>query len=220
MAPLQIDEKKAKDWESICAISIERLNRFFQALEGSVSNVLTFKILEQLGTDNEVGTKFVWHVTALRSLMEERTASAKEILSMLREGFKDYGWQAEQLALLDLRSSIIERVLSSDRMYFSLKYMELYSEGEKSLNRVKIYTDIKPLFSKEREKIIALLSFSKLKLEFFDDNVNQESITIFMDRTDIERLLDECKRALLKLSTVEAEFSQRRIQVITISEEQ
>jgi hypothetical protein len=212
MKPLSIDESKSKIWDKLASTPPDVLEKWYAALAASSNTVLNNIAFERAaaGAGIKEVSPVIGNILSLRNYAEIRQRSSADVVQQVRAGLADFGWTPEKLAELDRRIPIISKILGSDATYFTLKYIELYFEGERGLTSAKIYSDVKPVFAPNRENVQAYLLFSKLNITYSDkERRTSESLSVYMDIDDVRKLIDECNRAIKKYEALKQELATK-----------
>jgi hypothetical protein len=73
----------------------------------------------------------------------------------------------------------------------SIDFEHIYKEA-------KILTDIRPIYATPRAQIVAAMVCHRLQLSYSDANTVKMTVSIAMDRKDVEQLRSACEEALKK----------------------
>jgi hypothetical protein len=96
-----------------------------------------------------------------------------------------------------LDSTVIRRVARSE---------DLSRDYANILQSTRVITDLRPVFTDDGGDIEgAIVSFT-LRIGYFQDEATR-SISLAMDRKDVERLGQQCQRAVIEANTMERRFS-------------
>ncbi len=93
---------------------------------------------------------------------------------------------------------IFEKLLSLDNVATTAKALELSYDFEHTITGAKILTDIRPVYSAPRDEIIGGIICSRLRVKYIDED-GSKSLSLSMDKDDIEQLIIMCNDALKKI---------------------
>ena len=80
--------------------------------------------------------------------------------------------------------------------------IELSYDSDNLLQRTRILTDVRPLFSDDAQSIEGAIVAHTLRLRYDSAGVDHE-LSLALDSSDLHRLIGDCNRALLKESTAQ-----------------
>jgi hypothetical protein len=106
----------------------------------------------------------------LRAYVEHSKVSIPEAIESLSVGLKQKGWSPEVYQKWERISSIFGKILALDNIGTTAKALELSSDFEHVLLSTNILTDIRPVFSMDRTKIIGGIICSRLRLKYEDED--------------------------------------------------
>ncbi|MDR3402512.1 MAG: hypothetical protein P4L99_08440 [Chthoniobacter sp.] len=106
-------------------------------------------------------------------------------------------WDDAALAEWAKREPLFRRVLGAAAVVGTAKALDLSYDHAQLLKRARILTDIRPIFDREATTIQGAVISHTLRLRY-DDLDGEHSISLALDRSDVESLAEECKRALTK----------------------
>ncbi len=117
----------------------------------------------------------------------------------------------------NLRSQLIQILSKRDSFYFTFKANNLVAEREKLLLNTSILTDIRPVFSDEKDyKIKCSLIIHNLKIEFMVDDEYKE-IYFALENEDLKKLKDIIVRAEEKEKAIREQFKSPNISFLDIN---
>jgi len=161
-------------------------------------------IKENLGSDEPAADSLMRQALSLNGLIRQTGMRPDAILNGVSSAIeRDSNWPPEEIAswnaiepefckLLDLNAFR----LAAATIDLSYDYANLFRNG-------RIITDVRPIFTGDASAIEgAVISFT-LRLRF-DSVDGGHELSIALDQGDIEDLLQQCQRALLKSQTARA----------------
>jgi len=111
------------------------------------------------------------------------------------------GWKAIQ--------SVFRDILASQAIRTVVKSLELTYDYANLVQSTNVITDIRPVFDDGADHVIgAVVSFT-LRLTFENGN-NVQSLSLAIDAEDVEKLRDQCDRALKKAETGRHHFADTK----------
>jgi hypothetical protein len=219
---------KAEQLEALCIIrelgniTIEKIVKGFSQLKPPPMRPRELRkaladILPDLSPDNI--RSVVSQLMSIYALKRQHHLSNKELLDGLLYGFRNAKWTDEQIACWRAVEPQLDELFSLGPIATVVKTLELSFDYENVFYNSKIITDIRPIFNENASKIEGILVSYILRLYYDSADGNNKNMSIALDQTDVENLLQACERALKKAKTAK-EFTQSSgIQGIVISED-
>ena len=145
------------------------------------------------------------NVFGITSLIERLELPTETVIEDLRSSFPATWTEDDKVRwmLIEpafrrlLESSVIRRVVRSESL--SRDYANI-------LQSSRVITDLRPVFTGDGKEIEgAIVSFT-LRVGYFNGEV-MRSISLALDYKDVEKLGQQCRRALTKAETIESRFS-------------
>ncbi|MCX6980993.1 MAG: hypothetical protein NTV08_09620 [Verrucomicrobia bacterium] len=136
---------------------------------------------------------------SLIGMMLQIRLTADEIFQALHSALQGAPalWDEAALNRWAEREPLFRRILGADAVVGTAKALDLSYDHAQLLRRARILTDIRPIFDREATSIQGAVISHTLRLRY-DDLDGEHSISLALDRSDVESLIDECKRALSK----------------------
>jgi hypothetical protein len=201
LAPLSISAQSERDLLTICEQPEERLQEAYSRLAAAKNAVISPKVLRKdleqplaPGVVRALVQQLVW----LRSYMDYSKNTASEAVEALSLGTKEKKWPDETRKKWERTVPIIEKFLVLDNIGTTTKALELAADFEHILSSVNILTDIRPVFSTSRDKIIGGIVCNRMRLKYFDEE-GRKSLSVSVDKDEIEQLRKACSDALKKI---------------------
>jgi hypothetical protein len=93
---------------------------------------------------------------------------------------------------------MLSRLLASQSIRLATKALEVSYDFERIYQTGRFLTTVRPVFNEDRTKILGATVVQTLRLEFVSSSGEQSSLSIALDRADIEQLRESCDEALRK----------------------
>jgi hypothetical protein len=206
---LTISKTQSEELEKILSIPEKELLTLAEKL--GQEDILTIGELrrEIKGGVSQANRELTKQIIALRRYGSKRGVAPDEVLNRLEAGLRHYGWDSEKLGLLTKIRGTIEKILSNESVYLTVKTGELYYDFAAHLHDARIVTDVRPVFDADRDVIKRAIAFSVLKIAYSDQLENEGQLEIVLTLEELEALRIECKRAIKKLNVVSAEIKNK-----------
>jgi len=201
LTPLRISRQSELDLQTVSEQPPERLRDAYSRLAASKDHIISPKavrgILEQ-SLAPDVVSVLMRQLIGLRAYIDQYRASVPDAMAALSLGIEEKKWTEERYRNWNSISSIFEQFLSLDNIVTTAKALELSFDFEHTLTDVKILTDIRPVYSPDRDKIIGGIICNRLRFKYRDED-GDKSISLAIDKDDIEQLQKMCAEARTKI---------------------
>ena len=117
---------------------------------------------------------------------------------MIREPFKD--------------------LLSLDNVKIVAKALDLHYDYANLFQSARVVTDIRPLFDDDGTKIKAAVVSFTLRL-YFDNREGDHSLSLALDEADVQELMKQCERALVKAKTAKSLMERNRMPILVAGDD-
>lgn len=88
------------------------------------------------------------------------------------------------------------------------KALDLMYDRDNLLQRTRIMTDIRPLFSSDAGSVEGCVVAHTLRISF-DTGGNNREVSFAIDESDLQDLIETCQRAILKAKTAKTEICEK-----------
>lgn len=149
----------------------------------------------------------------LYNIRRVRTLSVKDLLEGLLYDITtaDQRWTSEEITRWKALEPQLSNLFSLQNVSTIVKALNLAYDYADILQNVKILTDIRPVFKEDASDILgAIVSFT-LRL-YLDGREGSKSLSIALDKEDVEKLKQICERALEKAKTAKSFMHKNNIQ--------
>lgn len=201
ITPLRVNDQSERDLLTICEQPEDRLQDAYSRLASSqeaVISPLALRAQMEQPLPRGVVRSLVQQLVWLRSYIDYSKSSIPDALSALTLGIKEKKWPEETYKKWENIVPLIEKFLSLENIVTTTKALELAADFEHILQTVNVITDIRPVFSANRDKIIGGIVCNRLRLKFYEEN-ERKGLSISIDRDEIEQLKKVCDDALRKI---------------------
>jgi hypothetical protein len=147
---------------------------------------------------SEIVRALIHQVIGLRSYIDEAQVAPAEAMEALSLGLKRQKWPEDLYSKWEEVAKILERFLLLENVVTIAKALELSLDFEHILIDSKILTDIRLVYSANRDKIIGGIVCNRLRIKFHDEDAHK-SLSISLDKDEIEHLQKLCNEALNKI---------------------
>jgi len=109
-------------------------------------------------------------------------------------------WSKEEVSQWQKLEPQLQELFSLKNIWTVVKALDLSFDYNNLLQKIKILTDIRPVFNEDASDIRGSVISYTLRL-YYDSLEGSKSLSISLDKDDIEQLLELCERALKKSET-------------------
>jgi hypothetical protein len=135
--------------------------------------------------------------------MDDVDADSAEVVEALSTGLERSGANKETLERFNSVKAAFAALLDSQTLYVSAKATQLFAADSLHLHEIKVYSDCRPVFDRDRTSVRAMLLFNTLSMIASNSREEEVSFSVTLKREDLERLARECQRALAKTVALE-----------------
>lgn len=107
----------------------------------------------------------------------------------------------------------LSKIMSSERIAALAKAVDIYTDRESVYLDSRVFTDIRPVYDDDGNKLNALLAVHTLKLEFYNDNKKKEFF-VNLDDVDLEQLLQKLTKERNKAKTLSELLTDKQLNLI------
>ncbi len=153
---------------------------------------------------------------ALHGVLRNLNINPNQIFGALRLALdpSESGWTHEQFEAWKGVEREVKNLFNSEIIYLSAKALDLSYEHAELLQRARILTDIRPVFSDDATQLRGTV-ISHTLIVRYDDPQGDHVLSLSIDEDDIQLLMKQCERAMLKSRTAQSEL-QAKAKIPTI----
>lgn len=199
-------EQLSKDLRLIGQISPEQLASVRDSLSAATDRIerperLVVIASEQIELD--VAEAIIRQLLHLQNAAR-RTGYAVEELTEMQAGQlgSSYSDDSEELRTILAGLAILNELSYVPAIARTAKAIELSYDSDNLLQRTRILTDIRPLFTDDAQSVDGAIVAHTLRLRYDSAGVDRE-LSLALDNSDLRRLIEDCERALLKEQTAQ-----------------
>jgi len=200
---LAISEPNKRDLEVIRDEEPDRLYKALEALRELGTQPVTLKEIHEKIAENasseRVARILAQQLSMLAGLGRRKAFSATEIVDALTRGTQDAGWTDDDIQKWKRISGILTEILECPALSIFAKTIDLATDYSNRLQMCRILTDIRPIFNDERMGIVGGIITNVLRITYWNEE-GEHSISISLDRSDVESLGSQCEMAIAKIT--------------------
>jgi hypothetical protein len=201
LTPLSITPQSEQALLTICEQAQGHLEEAYSRLATHKDNIISPKVLRaalEQPLAPGVARALIQQLVGLRSYIDSSHATVSEAVGSLTLGIKEKKWPDDTNKKWENVAPIFEKFLALDNIVTTTKAILLSFDFEHILSSVNILTDIRPVYSVNRDKIIGGIICNRIRLKFQDED-GSKSLSISIDKDEIEQLKTMCIEALKKI---------------------
>ena len=210
---LRLSETQLSDLRSISELNVSSLQSILERLHELTPPPMYAEevrrvFLDELPEQPQLVDTLQRQVLGLAGLQYRSDVPPDELIEVLRSSLEARfnpeeidGWKAIQ--------SVFRDILASQAIRTVVKSVELTYDYANLVQSTNVITDIRPVFDDGADRVIgAVVSFT-LRLTF-ENGSNVQSLSLAIDAEDVEKLRDQCDRALKKAETGRHHFADTK----------
>ena len=221
--PLRLRPQQEIDFSVISQLSAERLEAVLARLNRQKAPLIAASDLRSLIQDCleseeqalALARQLLGFATYCRSANEEPKEAIESLLASLRDTKLEEGEKTNLQKLAPALRELLEHDyvnLSSKALHLGFDYANIYHSGN-------VITDIRPVFSDGKDKIVGAVISQTLRVHFSSGGQQQE-LSLALDNDDILALRDACDEALKKAASAkEMMIDKMDIKAFIVGEE-
>ena len=157
---------------------------------------------------------------SLASYCRYHNVSSIEAVGAFDRGLRFADWSSIQRQLwTEKLRPVVARLLEVEGVHIIAKAMDLAFDYANLLSSAKIISDIRPVFDDKKGEIIGAIVSQVLRLEY-QSAKGRDSISIALDKSDVENLRDVCEQGLNKSAAIHRFMKEpRMVRTIDTGEE-
>lgn len=199
----------------IADIGSQRLSKLAEAFEGIEVCPLHPKQLVAAASGILEGAQaetVVQHLLALYGITRKANASINIVADALDEAVRsELGAEIVDSETWSNAEPLFRRLLNSRAIRLAATAVDLTYDYVNLLQRARILSDIRPLFTEDADAIEAAVVSHTLRLHY-DSSDGEHELSIALDANDIQLLIEQCERALRKAKTAQAMLERAGVQ--------
>jgi hypothetical protein len=188
---------------AICEIGPSKLKQIFSRLEThdliiSVEEIRSL-IIDNVGADlGEHLATFLFGVAVAHRRDEASPATTLQSISELVKKSP----KVPNIDVWEACQPIVESLLNSRSLRAATKALSVAYDFERLYLDGRFLTSMRPIFDPPREEIIGAVVVQTLRLEYTSTDGGRSTISLALDKADLEQLKTSCERALKKAQTL------------------
>lgn len=210
---LHIDEERLEEISTIVSTPVTDLVKIYSALELQNGKYLKFgqisKIVSDASSVSDPET-FCRTILSLRRFCDQNDIAPNEIVESIRKGLVSVEGGSSLLDKLKNSSDALKSIISSSALHNSYKLIDLIFENDLHVHKLRVISEIRPIFNFERTSLSGVIIMSNLKIDYSDKFENEKTFTVSLKREELELLRTEVERALKKLDVAERDLKAGR----------
>jgi hypothetical protein len=201
LTPLSISKQSEQALLTLCEQPPAQLGEAYARLAARKENIISPKVLRSVLEQPlaaGVVRALVEQLVALRAYIDHAHTSISEAVGALSLGIKEKKWPDDTNKKWENIAPIFEKFLGLENIGTTTKAILLSYDFEHTISSVNILTDIRPVYSVNRDKIIGGIICNRMRIKYRDED-GDKSLSISIDKDEIEQLKMACIEGLKKI---------------------
>lgn len=221
LAPLRINEESERELRLLTEQPLSQLDAVYARVASAKGHMIFPKALRTSMADalpSEIVQALIHQLIGLRSYIDDMQVAPAEAMEALSLGLKYKKWPEDLYLKWEKVAKALERFLSLENIVTIAKALELSLDFEHILVDTKILTDVRLVYSASRDKIIGGIVCNRLRIKMHDEDAHK-SLSISLDKDEIEHLQKLCDDALRKIEMASNMLKTAGLQSFVTGEE-
>jgi hypothetical protein len=217
----RVSKKNQSELAQIRDLPIENLKGALHRLAAADSEIVTPKSLREIlgeAAGDDGGAALGSQLVAVEGYMRAEKITPDEAVDAITGGLAESGWSEDELAKWLPAADIFKEMLALPNVHHASKALSLTFECDYLFEFANVVTDIRPIFSKEKENVAGAIIYPKLFIRYEGDDT-RHSISLVLDRDDIEGLLRSCQDALREIDAAKSFIEVGKAKAIYLGED-
>lgn len=150
----------------------------------------------------EVAESVVRQLIQLHSAVKRTGFGPNDLIEIRSNQALDEEWQAADEAMIRKGFENLRQLSGVLSIGLTAKAIELAYDCDNLLQRTRILTDVRPLFSEDAQSIDGAVVAHTLRLRYDSAGTDYE-LSVALDSSDLHKLIEDCQRALQKEQTAQ-----------------
>lgn len=200
-SPLRVSDLSEQDLSALCEQPVDKLEEAYSRLAAIKQHIVSPKALRAtLNSSLPAGVSLSLsrQLISLQTYVSQSQKDPVDVIFSLTLGLEKKGWGEEVMAKWRSISSILQKFLLLDHISVVSKALSLSFDFEHILSDANIFTDIRPVYTAKRDEIAGAIICNRLRIRYQDED-GSKSLSISIDKDEIERLQKCCADTLSKI---------------------
>lgn len=196
--------------------ALERIVAQLDQLDGNILRPaqLSKAIAETISNEQGITDTLVRVVLSLRTLSGQTGLPTDEVLRAVRSSIeRSSNWSDDQMSAWLACEPVLAKLIASSAVRRVATAIDLAYEYAFLLRKVRILTDIRPIFDDQANRIEGAVVSHTLRL-FYWGTDGDHQLSIAMDLNDIHQLAEQCQRAITKAECARASMGSLGVPAI------
>lgn len=198
---LRVTPENSANLRRVTEASVTTLTALGDALEKRPTLLTRNEFIAQAeaaGLDNETAEALTKQVVSLRNLAVKKRDTLSNVLDALETSL-----QKSELTKSDLAANFpivrqaFERIASSEAVGLLLKSIEVFGDQISALTEARVFTEIRPIFTENRDAVVGAAVFNRLRLEYQGVD-GYKAVELTIDSSNLDLLAEQLEMAKKK----------------------
>jgi hypothetical protein len=218
---IRLNAQQTEDFAVLCDLGPAKLQALLAALDDSERPIISAAAVRAKATaivGEDGGRALIRQIIAF-AIGIRRAAFSSDIVDAISEALRERQWSDAQLKRWDAIKASFWQLVSHRNITHAAKAFDLSYDYANLFDNMRIITDLRPVFDDEHASLIGGIVRHVLRLSYVSMG-DQTSLSIAIDRKDIEDIRQWCDEALKKEAALAGYMAQPSpIQLVTSREE-
>jgi hypothetical protein len=208
---ITLNTPQRNDLAIACEAGRDGLERVARKLENTARTIrratVDLIIKSELGDKNgEVVSRLLF---GLAGPLRREIGTVEEMLDGIDQAIEVYFKHDTRFDNWTACKPVLLRLLKSPSVALSAKALDISYDFERVYTSSRFLTNVRPVYTEKHDAIIGATIVHTLRLDYISANGEENSISLAIDQSDIQKLQEACKDALEKASLAKGKFEGR-----------
>jgi hypothetical protein len=211
---INLSKPQVDDLTALCGLGATQLNRLVDAFENVGPTIRRSELrraIRDVAASEDVADAVYRVLSGLALARRLRRTPVPDLLGAIANTLPERGWNGDKLRIWHECAPIVGRLIESPPIVLSTKARDLSEDFERVLSNTRVLTDMRPIYD-DADAIVGIEITQTLRIDYVSPSDNSpKTISFVLDHKDIEKLQEDCARALIKANsaknTLQSQFS-------------
>jgi hypothetical protein len=198
---MRVSERSAKELALLRDQPSTQIAEVLSQLSAAKKPIVSPRVMRSLfekSLEKEAARVLVKQLIALGHFIRHTGVQPAETVESLTLGLQSPQWTPADIDRWNAFAPQLQKLLETNHVAILVKAVDISYDFEHNYQEARILTDIRPIYDAPRAKIVGAMVCYRLRLSYSESNADVTTMSIAMDRKEVEKLRSACEEALEK----------------------